>query len=47
MDLFVKYDLARAYEDAGNTRQAQRRYQEIFASSPNFLDVRERMILES
>ena len=46
-DLFVKYELARTYEDAGNTRQAQKRYQEIFASSPNFLDVRERMILES
>ena len=44
-DSYVKYELARMYEDAGNTRQAQRRYQEIYASFPDFLDVRERMIL--
>ena len=44
-DLYVKYELARMYEDAENVKQAQRRYQEIYAYSPDFLDVRERLLL--
>ncbi|OQA29087.1 MAG: hypothetical protein BWY58_00068 [Chloroflexi bacterium ADurb.Bin344] len=44
--LYVKYELARMYEDAGNTRQARIIYQEIYTSAPDFLDVHQRMILE-
>lgn len=44
-DLYIKYELARTYEDAGKTQKAQKIFQEIFAKSPEFLDIRDHLVL--